>query len=952
MPAVSVEEVFANVGSLKVTLKTILNNTVYQDWAYEDNLAGSSSALAGTGVDGIKYDSNAEVNLSNKQAKNAPSDEIIVGGLTLTQSIGSSFSAEGTTSYGTMTIHNTRTSDEFSLRSWKDKVFEVRVGGTLYEGTSDEVVMAYADYPVWIIGVIDDFRVNQSSIDLTLVPLDSALLNVLPLSTTQLGDSTSEPVPYVVGSVKGLPPRREGNGVFRFHDGAVLTTDPITDELNPSNTDSGSNTLFNNFPAISFGENINYYHELRGLSDTQAATTVSTAGVVWTQVSDTELSESSVDNIKVKCDGGLALSSDGNKVLVSNGGAVANTYTSGMFNWAYEGTGFVNRSGLVTSVSVSGDVIAADIGGRWFKVRTDNSGGSGDVSFTFAETLGKVNMVVRNVITGLQTVTFIDGVPEEGTVVPSGVRGINNPVTFTSLDSKTLAFTYTSTTDAAFLAVWFEKVETYRPATGNVDFYFDSGANDNDLTVTTSNDTQNVEIVRGGGVSSSFIVTVGSGEVSLDMTSVDLIGSGYGANIVESTGNLIITPLPANGVAEVISGVDSLMAALSASNGSFNRWKIQVKMRLVSTELASVKAVILQDGLVYETVTVSDTYQVFETEAFGGPQNLTSPKDALLIGTWRGTLGTIKGVGTEVTNLDENFSIEVDYIRAWPYEGTGLSSAFKVYVPNEDARVELPCYRVADATKYKGKLPNTIAVYDSEGYLTVSPEYSRILMDCNGGESTITLIDAAKKLSLLATGEDLIETDEATSPNVGFALTSRATAIEHLKTLLEPVDWFYQENLADNKLTLKKRYDYQTYPDDFRLTESEIVEGSLTRNGSEPRERQYVVAYDVDLSDHTRSLEVESSIGVLTDLPVRNIKTALKELAPAAATGNLIVRDGSANGLYDFKEVGLNASRTLDQAGVIVHPDVPKSRPAIVTSVTLSTDDKETTVSTKVLQES
>jgi hypothetical protein len=225
-------------------------------------------------------------------------------------------------------------------------------------------------------------------------------------------------------------------------------------------------------------------------------------------------------------------------------------------------------------------------------------------------------------------------------------------------------------------------------------------------------------------------------------------------------------------------------------------------------------------------------------------------------------------------------------------------------------------------------------------------------MDCNGGETSIDLLDAASKMTTLAANRDAIDTTLAASPNVGYILNTQKPSIEHIADVLFNTDYFYKENLSNNNITIERRYDANTYPADFTLEESQIIGGSVRRVGSEDREQQYIVEYNKDHTDSKLSSRVKSSFGYLSDLDALEMSTALTEESEADIVASRISRDSAANGVYNQSAVGVGLGFAVDDAGAVTHPDIPKNRPSIIQTITQSIDNNETIIKTKVLLES
>ena len=958
--------ILKNADDLRFTITLRLDNTLTQEYGFEDTLGGGYAAIGGSRFDGVDYLSNAAVAISNMAALNGPSHEIVSGGLTLTQRLEGQFSPTSEPSYGNVRILNTSADDEFSLRSWMDKEFEVKVGGTIDKGTDLEQTLTFDEYEIWFNGRVSDFTVNKESIDLTLVPLASELLAPLPLNSFKSGASKGKPIPYIIGSVKGMQPEPEGGGLFKFHDGEVYTIDPIQDQRSSESDDTFNGERFDLFPAVSVGENQDYFHELT-LSQYQESGVVTAVPntISWTQISNTKVEETTALDMAIVCDDVFTLTADGTDVYIENAADDFEGYTSDDFSWSIDGNGFKTDKGLPITVELGGDIIPTSVGGRWFKFEAD---GTGAVTFTFPKELKRTVMIIRSLTDGVQTVDTFSIEPDSvNPPIPSG-DDVNHRVTYSSLDSKTLSFVYTSTSDAEKVAVWFEDIQISGTATGSFSIEKLGDNTELELTTTTTNASQVIHddacdpLVDTCDLTEVSLIplTIGSGRVKITATSYTVSSDIYDAIYDKEAGLLSMSPPSPVGATSsptvlsassrltpllVSEGIDPLNPTLPPiENEEDTIYRIEARVRVANSSLVNVKSLLTSyDG--ERTVTVGQDWQTLTADV-----NTDTTIAELYLAAWRGIFPAILPGGSPVSDLendDVEHALEFDFFRAYPINHN--SERIRVFIPSDNGREEIPCYRVSDASLYKDGLPPTIALYDSTGRVCVSPIYNKIIIHANGGEEIIEIVTCIRKMSNLAINRDAIDTSLTPNLFVGVLLKEQKPAIEYIKEVLSTSDYFYTENLDDDNITVRRRFNYQNYPVDFAIDNLE----SASRTGSELRERQYIVEYDRDYGDPALSKNVKSSIGVLSDVPAKTLTTALANFEENAQyVADLINRDSSDNGIYQSKLLGIGHGHEVGDAGVLTDPNIPPNRPAIIRSVQQSTSTRMTTIDAKVLQRS
>lgn len=966
--------ILKNADDLRFTITLRLDNTVATSYGFEDVMGGGYTSVGGSRVDDVDYLSNAQVAISNAAALNGPSHEIVAGGLTLIQSLSGQFDASAEPSYGTVRIHNTSSDDQFSLRSWMDKEFEVKVGGTIDKGTDLEQTLAFDEYEVWFNGRISDYTVNKESIDLTLVPLLSELLAPLPLNNFKTGVSKGRAIPYIIGPVNGFSPPAEGGGLFKFHDGTVYTIDPIQDLRFDESGETSNSQRFDLFPAVSIGENQDYFHELK-LSQYQeggVVTAVPTT-IAWTQVSDIRVEEATALDMAIVCDDVFKVTASGNDVYIENAADDLQSYTAGDFSWIIDGNGFKTSKGLPITVGLTGDIVPTVVGGRWFKFQAD---GSGTVDFVFPEKLKRTVMIIRSLTDGQQTVDNFSITPDDVTpkipdgtdtpVLPDG-DDTNYRVTFDSLDSKTLSFDYSSTTDVQIVAVWFEVIEIHSVAVGSFSVEQLAGNTELEITTTTENASQIIHDEACDPLAATcdleevslVAVTIGSGRVKITPTSYTASSDIYDARYNKDLGLLSMTPPPKAGATSsptvvsatsrltpllVSEGIDPLNPTLPPiENEEDTTYRIEARARITASALITANSLLsLSDG--ERTIIISQDWKTYTADV-----KTDTSIAQLYVGAWRGAFGSFLPSGSPTSlleNDDVDYTIEFDFVRAYPINHN--SERIRVYIPSDSGRQEIPCYRVDDASVYKDGLPPTIALYDSSGRVCVSPIYNNIVIDANGEDQAINIKAALSKMSTLAIGRDSIETDlsNGSFPFVGIVLSDQKPVIEHMQEAIGSLDYFYTENLTDSNITIRRRFNYQEYPTDFSIDNLE----SASRSGSELREQKYIVHYDIDYSDDSLSKTVESNQGSNSDVPARTLITVLKSEDNAQYVADLMPRDSSDNGVYTTTMLGIGQGHEVGDAGVITDVDIPPNRPAIIRKIKESTETRITTIDAKILQ--
>lgn len=966
--------ILKNADDLRFTISLRLDNTIVTSYGFEDIMGGGYASLGGSRVDDIDYLSNAQIAISNVAAPNGPSHEIVAGGLTLIQSLSGQFDPSAEPSYGTVRIHNTSSDDQFSLRSWMDKEFEVKIGGTIDKGTDLEQTLTFDEYEVWFNGRISDYTVNKESIDLTLVPLLSELLAPLPLNNFRSGVSEGRPIPYIIGPVNGFSPPSEGGGLFKFHDGTVYTIDPIQDLRFDESGETSNSQRFDLFPAVSIGENQDYFHELK-LSQYQEGGVVTAvpSTISWTQVTDIRVEETTALDMAIVCDDVFKVTASGVDVYIENAADDLQSYASDDFSWTIDGNGFKTSKGLPIEVSLTGDIVPTVVGGRWFKFQAD---GSGTVGFTFPEKLKRTIMIIRSLTDGQQTVDNFSITPDDVTpkipdgtdtpVLPDG-DDTNYRVTFDSLDSKTLSFDYSSTTDVQIVAVWFEVIEIHSIAVGSFSVEQLAGNTELEITTTTENASQIIHdeacdpLVATCDLEevSLIALTIGSGRVKITPTSYTDSDDIYDARYNKDSGTLSMSPpspVGATSSPTVISATSRLPPLLVSEgidpfnptlppieNEEDTTYRIEARARITASALISANSLLsLSDG--ERTIIAGQDWKTYTADV-----NTDTTIAELYVGAWRGAFGSFLPSGSPTSLLENDdvvYTIEFDFVRAYPINHN--SERVRVYIPSDSGREEIPCYRVDDASVYKNGLPPTIALYDSSGWICVSPIYNSIVIDANGEDPSINMIAALAKMSNLAIGRDATETDlsQGSFPPVGMVLTDQKPAIEHMQEAMGSADYFYTENMTDGNITIRRGFNYQEYPADFSINNLE----SASRTGSELREQKYIVQYDRDYSDNSLSKSVESNHGSNSDVPIRTLTTVLRSKEDAQYVADLMPRDSSDNGVYNSKMLGMGEGHEVGDAGVITDVDIPPNRPAIIRKVTQLTSTRTTIIDAKILQ--
>lgn len=942
----SLNNVLKNSKDIQFTISTTLNNTVTQEWGFEDMLGGAYSSFGGTSFNQINYLSNAEIKISNKAALNCPSHEVVAGGLTLVQSLDGKFDTSVSSTYATVSILNTRTSDDFSLRSWKDRVFDVRVGGILNFGQSSQETLVFNDYPVWFRGVIDDYTVNDSSIDLSMSLLPSKLKSHAPVNTFRSGDSEGRPIPYIIGSVKGFSPARVGDGIFKFHDGNVETTDAIQDKV------SGGYDLF---PAISIGQEKEYYHSLSLDKFTDAGSEISVTTLSWSEASPNKFEESSVLDGAMSISPLLDVEISGNDLVVTNPKSDLEKYTFSDFFWREDDGKLISNKGLPTEVFYTSGISVDQSDQSFFKLETSTSG---TVTIKFPKVIRELEMVIRNIDLANRNVDNWSIDPDS--ISPPFEVGVetNHKVVFSSLNSDSISFDYSSTTIDKPVAIWFNELQTYSEVVGEFSYVSDNELN---LTVIKSDLSQLVGDDESNASVLSFDISnvkteslsIGGGSVILRPKEYKTASITYQAILDKDSSSIKMNPSPIlfEGQGGVPLVAQSELPVLQSQSSTAYEIICGIKITSDDPDIQNVEAIISIDD--------SDDYplgfptKVNVTRDLKEFKSIVTSEDIGLLNTTRLYVRVARGAATDVTsplalrdNPDGEFILHVEYIRAIPIDG--VSENIKVFASEGGTRVSLKTYRVSNALRYKGLLPKGLALYDSLGNLCVSPEYISIVGDFNGEEESINLIDACRKISKIASDEDFILTDLTESPQVGYPLSEQKPAIEHIGDILLNTDHFYQESLDTNDVKIIKRYDAKTYPSDFKA--ENLISGSVSRIGSEPREQQYVVEYDRDFTDSSLSKYSRSDFGSLSELDTRTLSTALKYKDDADYIASLIIRDSSRNGEYQFSDIGVGLDRNVGDAGIVSHEDVPRNRPAIIKSITESTQPRETKYIAKVLE--
>ena len=986
-----VKEILQDAKELVVVIETTLNNTLDNPIELGDIIAGPYAEYGNTSFDPQAQVSNANVKLATRTPKGMQADMILEDGVTLIRESGSKLGDKARASFGSARILNTRTSDEYSLRTWEDKNYTMKVGGVVYPkneavavaaaqklDTLSGVELDYSEYEILATGRFGAKSVDSDSVGLSILPLDSGLYKPFPINFNDHTEDAGDVLPYQFGVPIATTPANLGGGIYKIHDGVA---------------DTKSQILESPLDFVAFSEARKYHG--RGLNTSAETTTdvaITEGTFNWEATADNTLE---ADSHKVAISEGFDLSTNGKLITVSlsDDNTHVRRYTRPNHTW-YRVSDKEAESATAPKVNIvtTGDIdivalhtdpdTAARHRSSWVKIAAD---GSGTVTLSFEEKLATLELVVRAVRDPIQTVSNWSTAPTSITPEFPVTDVKNHVVRFENFGKQEITFDYDATVSSALCAIWVNEAVIAEPQeckititadppliSPELSFYLNEGQliKHNNSTPSTIDASVASATFSGNYTELTLPVTYSYGEFSVSITGGDLgTGATYGTFTNDKNGYLLKPSLTTD--ANLGWGGLPMLKYDTRYTGPNDVYGGQNSTIRFTAALVSGGGTDVIRGALFEGTPIPPLFRVteepkeFEFHLYSNDASHSTRGQGWYINFWQ---DNYVGKGWSATNPTIDYSVEITELSVIIKRSGGvlpdpsgtltsdlITQDGDVFVIDEGERKQLSSvYCDGSAEEYRDLLPKGIAILDQQGYVAVCADYDGILCSAIGRGNradNFDAIDAARELCLLAAGEDLIETDITDAPHIAYPITVQKPLIEHLTDMLGSLDYMVIPQLATNKVLVKKRFDYQRYPSDFLLVEGrDFVEGSIVSASSEPRERQYVIHYNVDHADNNKSLAVTSAFGSLYDGETKTYLSPLQDRAPTEELGERITRDSSPNSVFKGTLHGVGWDIELGDAGVVKADDVPPNRPCIIVGLSEDLGERQTTITFKVLE--
>ena len=317
----------------------------------------------------------------------------------------------------------------------------------------------------------------------SIEPRSDELKGLFPVNVFEFGESEGLPKPIVYGSPINVSPLSLGGGLYQFSDGNVTTSDFVW-----------------SVPPIVHIENGKDFAPFGGLNfvalpapDDSGYTTHSASAFDWTQTSTKAIDVTSPFNVTISVEGDgveIVASDDGDFSIKRTDEADLISYTSGNFDWEQESSTVVkNIKAPEITATLTGDCEFADIGDRVFKITADN--GSGDVTLGFNGNVKDLDLVLVAVRDPSQTVSNWSTEPKSITPEIDANPHVHE-VAFRGLNSNTLSFDYSSTSNALLTGIWIRNISYYNTEPATVKIESDTAIHELTLGVGLANGSQSI----------------------------------------------------------------------------------------------------------------------------------------------------------------------------------------------------------------------------------------------------------------------------------------------------------------------------------------------------------------------------------------------------------------------------------------------------------------------------
>ena len=948
-------------------LEADLDNTIIHDHSFEDCLGEVLN-----GSDDIHYKTNSNVLISNGRVEGAQTVKALVSNLGLSSDLGQPF--DSNVSVGASGIKINAIDGYASLihRKWDDKKFTYKQGGLKNKGKANEQLLSFDQYSVEVDGRFGSFDYDEQSIDLSIQYADEDLIIEYPPHTYDYGVSEGLAKPVIFGKVFGYKPREIGDGVWQFHDGAVGLVD-------------ASDTLFTTPQYYYFGNGFSFPFApvLEGASGALGAS-FNSSDFDFIEVNDTELSATKFSTSVTTESPDVVLSTTGNDIVISK----SDDFSSGIIDGYNVGWKQISnqkvesKSSPKITVETTGDVFfVTEADGFVFDTYNIKfkANGSGSVVITCEEEMINTEMVLRGVRTDFHTISNWSQTPVINPAFPAGVNDeVNSDVVFRQLNNETIIFDFASTDDSVLVALWFKDIETYLPLTADVFISMDRKLTDVSalflsgggsfalLDSTTDNDFSPYSNGSGGVLDFDGIikdiqlsVDIGRSPATFRLISGFESNDDYGAYIDSDAIVLCPEPKPATNQGEaraVWGGKPSYGNAVSVREAH----RVTFDARIVFPNSSSIGENIKDVEIVAEyfqgfpaafNSSLSKLIRVGEdwgsySATFRTPEG--DMPEIYILAT-QGALDVAAGSGhnSRATNLDNDpYCLEITNFRAYPVKKNDASIIVRTLDDGE--REELHTFRVSNPERYS-QVPTQVSVYGLNGRIKTSSTYTEIEGDFIGADENQFSVDAIRQMSIQATGKDLIQSS-FTGNQIGFPVDARKPWLDHARIEVgNPLDYII-EPLPENKLLdVQQRWRQDADNDDFIINERDIIVGSVSRVGKEPRQSRYIINYRKNHSNPDKTSQITSTVGHY-GLAERVIDTPLRGKVAAGQLADLIGRDSRPNSLFEFRLKGVGLGYKKNMAGWVNHPLIQRGYGCTIIGMDEDSGTRETTLRIKVFR--
>lgn len=206
---------------------------------------------------------------------------------------------------------------------------------------------------------------------------------------------------------------------------------------------------------------------------------------------------------------------------------------------------------------------------------------------------------------------------------------------------------------------------------------------------------------------------------------------------------------------------------------------------------------------------------------------------------------------------------------------------------------------------------------------------------------------------------------KVTTEKIGWVIDQQKTLRQHLEEILTPHDLYFTDNLFDNGITIRRRYNGQALDfngntnvrNSFSFNEEDIIEGSLRRIKTESRPQTTTVLYDKNwtvldgdgvpsVNRNRMRKEYEKTAVVLSPggaASSRNIKTMfINETDAEAFNVQTAARDGARNQRYSMTVHGIGHNLEVGSVGVLDHFLLPTQSFSEIRQITENTVTRRT----------